>query len=152
MHTGNLLGQIPSPLPSEVFADLVSTNNVRIERILSQGQQTPTGEWFDQDEHEWVLLVQGEAILVFITPDTGVQERVHLGPGDYINIPAHLQHKHPGAPSAQGGVDPSDRDNHLALRLLLASSRLKKAMLLLRRSKRRPWRRKKAQSVDWASC
>lgn len=81
MHTGNLLGQIPSPLPSEVFADLVSTNNVRIERILSQGQQTPTGEWFDQDEHEWVLLVQGEAILVFITPDTGVQERVHLGRG-----------------------------------------------------------------------
>ena len=66
MHTGNLLGQIPSPLPSEVFADLVSTNNVRIERILSQGQQTPTGEWFDQDEHEWVLLVQGEAILVHI--------------------------------------------------------------------------------------
>ncbi len=93
MHTGNLLGQIPSPLPSEVFADLVSTNNVRIERILSQGQQTPTGEWFDQDEHEWVLLVQGEAILIFITPDTGVQERVHLGPGDYINIPAHLQHR-----------------------------------------------------------
>ncbi|MFM5793163.1 cupin domain-containing protein, partial [Aeromonas caviae] len=71
----------------------ISTNNVRIERILSQGQQTPTGEWFDQDEHEWVLLVQGEAILVFITPDTGVQERVHLGPGDYINIPAHLQHR-----------------------------------------------------------
>ncbi|MBS4722523.1 cupin domain-containing protein [Aeromonas caviae] len=93
MHTGNLIGQTPSPLPSEVFADLVSTNNVRIERILSQGQQTPTGEWFDQDEHEWVLLVQGEAILVFITPDTGVQERVHLGPGDYINIPAHLQHR-----------------------------------------------------------
>lgn len=26
-------------------------------------------------------------------PDTGVQERVHLGPGDYINIPAHLQHR-----------------------------------------------------------
>lgn len=23
MHTGNLLGRIPSPLPSEVFADLV---------------------------------------------------------------------------------------------------------------------------------
>ena len=37
-------------------------------------------------------------------------------------------HQHPGAPSAQGGVDPSDRDNRLALRLLLAGSRLKKAM------------------------
>ena len=72
MHTGNLLGQIPSPLPNEVFTDLVSTNHFRIERILSQGQQTPTGEWFDQDEHEWVLLVQGEAILVFITPDSTV--------------------------------------------------------------------------------
>ena len=57
MHTGNLLGQIPSPLPNEVFTDLVSTNHFRIERILSQGQQTPTGEWFDQDEHEWVALI-----------------------------------------------------------------------------------------------
>ncbi len=93
MHTGNLFGQIPSPLPNEVFTDLVSTNHVRIERILSLGHQTPSGEWFDQDEHEWVLLVQGEAILVFITPDTGEQERAHLGPGDYINIPAHLQHR-----------------------------------------------------------
>lgn len=27
MHTGNLLGQIPSPLPNEVFTDLVSTNH-----------------------------------------------------------------------------------------------------------------------------
>ncbi|MGS3186036.1 cupin domain-containing protein [Aeromonas taiwanensis] len=93
MHTGNLLGKIPSPLPNEVFMDLVSTNHFRIERILSLGHQTPSGEWFDQDEHEWVLLVQGEAILVFITPDTGEQERAHLGPGDYINIPAHLQHR-----------------------------------------------------------
>ncbi|WP_043762523.1 cupin domain-containing protein [Aeromonas taiwanensis] len=93
MHTGNLLGKIPSPLPNEVFTDLVSTNHFRIERILSLGHQTPSGEWFDQDEHEWVLLVQGEAILVFITPDTGEQERAHLGPGDYINIPAHLQHR-----------------------------------------------------------
>ena len=79
MHTGNLLGQIP-PLPSEVFADLVSTNNVRIEHILSQGQQTPTGEWFDQDEHEWVCWCRrGHPGL----HHTGyrVQERVHLGPG-----------------------------------------------------------------------
>ena len=30
MHTGNLLGQIPSPLPNEVFTDLVSTNHFRI--------------------------------------------------------------------------------------------------------------------------
>ncbi len=82
MHTGNLLGQIPSPLPNEVFTDLVSTNHFRIERILSQGQQTPTGEWFDQDEHEWVAVIQGEAIRVFISPDTGGQWRVHLGPGD----------------------------------------------------------------------
>ena len=55
MHTGNLLGQIPSPLPYDLFTDLVSTNHFRIERILSQGQPTPTGEWFDQDEHEWCI-------------------------------------------------------------------------------------------------
>ena len=29
MHTGNLLGQIPSPLPNEVFTDLVSTNHCK---------------------------------------------------------------------------------------------------------------------------
>lgn len=93
MHTGNLLAHIPSPLPTELFSDLVSTNHFRIERIVSQGQHTPPGEWFDQDEHEWVLVVQGEAILLFLEPEAGAQERVHLGPGDYINIPARCQHR-----------------------------------------------------------
>ena len=88
MHTGNLLGQIPSPLPSEVFADLVSTNNVRIERILSQGQQTPTGEWFDQDEHEWVIVLKGEARLQFED-----SEPLHLTPGAHVLIPAHQKHR-----------------------------------------------------------
>ena len=134
----------PDPPPCPVKCSRIwSAPTMFVSSAFSpRGQQTPTGEWFDQDEHEWVLLVQGEAILVFITPDTGYRNASIWGRG---------LHQHPGAPSAQGGVDPSDRDNRLALRLLLASSRLKKAMLLLRRSKRRPWRRKKAQSVDWAS-
>ena len=71
----------------------------------------------------------GEAILVFITPDTEVQ-RVHLGPG-ITSTSRGLQHRGPIRTSlptfskltAQEGMDPSDRDdNRLALRLLLAET------------------------------
>ena len=136
MHTGNLLGQIP-PLPSEVFADLVSTNNVRIERILPPRAADPTGEWFDQDEHEWCAGA-GEAILVFITPIPGARTRPSGGRG--------LSTSRRTFSTGWSGTHPTET-NRLALRLLLVSSRLKKAMLLLRR---RGDRGEKAQSVDWA--
>ncbi|MGY3859957.1 MULTISPECIES: cupin domain-containing protein [Aeromonas] len=93
MHTRNLLNDIPSPLPTEFFQDLVSTNHLRIERIVSHGHQTPPGEWYDQDEHEWVLIVQGEASLLFVDPQTQEQQQVLLGPGDHINIPARQKHR-----------------------------------------------------------
>ena len=47
---------LPEPLPDdEVFTELISSEGVRIERIVSSGQTTPTGEWYDQDRDEWVL-------------------------------------------------------------------------------------------------
>ena len=93
MHTRNLLNDIPSPLPTELFQDLVSTNHLRIERILSHGHHTVPGEWYDQDEHEWILVVQGEASLLFIDPQTQQQQLVQLGPGARINIPARQKHR-----------------------------------------------------------
>jgi hypothetical protein len=136
MHTGNLLGQI-SPLPSEVFADLVSTNNVRIERSSPRGRPLPESGSIRMNTNGYCWCRE--------KPSWSSSHRI---PG-YRNasIWGRGLHQHPGAPSAQGGVDPSDRDNRLALRLLLASSRLKKAMLLLRRSKRRPWRQKPSLST-----
>ena len=57
---------LPSSLPNlELFESLVSTDNILIERIISTGQTTPPGELYDQAKDEWVILLQGEAILAY---------------------------------------------------------------------------------------
>ena len=83
----NLLSPIPASLPQEFTDSLVQAKAVRIERIVSQGHASPAGFWFDQDQHEWVLLVQGAARLQF------AEEMRELKPGDWINIPAHQKHR-----------------------------------------------------------
>jgi len=62
---------------------------VRIERILSKGHSSPPDFWYDQEQHEWVLLVAGEARLRFERDD----HVLHLKPGDYVNIAAHEKHR-----------------------------------------------------------
>ena len=79
---------LPDPLPdAEVLTDLVSSNAVRIERIVSSGQTTPENEWYDQDLDEWVVLIQGEASLEYKDGD-----QVRLKAGDHVLIPAHVRH------------------------------------------------------------
>lgn len=85
----NLLSHIPPSLPEEVFEELVKTPSVRIERIISRGHTTPKSDWYDQDEHEWVLVVKGEARILFEAD----QREVYLQEGDYLNIPAHQRHQ-----------------------------------------------------------
>lgn len=84
----NLLTPLPQAHGAEQFTALLSTPGVRIERIVSQGQSSPEHDWYDQDEHEWVMLVQGAAQLMF---DDG--RLVRLQAGDYLNIPAHQRHR-----------------------------------------------------------
>lgn len=85
----NILHNIPAKLPEEVFEDIIKTSSVRIERIISKGHTTSSNEWYDQDEHEWVLVVKGEAIIRFEESN----REVHLKEGDYINILAHQRHQ-----------------------------------------------------------
>ncbi len=68
---------------------LVNCDHVRIERIVSHGHASPEGFWYDQDEHEWVVVIQGEAVLRF--EDT--TEPMRLRPGDYVNILSHRRHR-----------------------------------------------------------
>lgn len=84
----NLYDDIPAKLPQEVFTDLLTAGSVRIERILSHGQTSPASDWYDQDEHEWVLVLQGKGELTFENGDC-----VRLSAGDYLNIPAHTRHR-----------------------------------------------------------
>ena len=84
----NLFAEIPGDLPEEVIQPLLSTHGLRIERIISLGHASPEGFWYDQDAHQWVLLLKGAARLRFEG-----EESIDLRPGSFINIPAHWLHR-----------------------------------------------------------
>ena len=80
---------LPSEIPDrELFEPLVSSNNILIERIVSTGQTTPSGEWYDQEKDEWIILLQGKAELAY-----GDGSRITLKAGDYLLIKAHQKHR-----------------------------------------------------------
>ena len=83
----NLLTDLPRHLPDELITTLLEAANVRIERIVSHGHASPEGFWYDQDQHEWVLVLKGAARLRF---EDGA---VEMKPGDFVNIPAHKKHR-----------------------------------------------------------
>ena len=83
----NLFSNIPSNLPEELIETLIQSDGVRIERIVSHGHASPEGFWYDQDEHEWVVVLQGAARLQL------EDKTVDLRPGDPINLPAHTKHR-----------------------------------------------------------
>ena len=85
----NLFTDLPTNLPEELVEVLTKNQHVRIERIVSTGHTSPKNFWYDQDEHEWVVVIRGAARLMFEEED----EPVEMGPGDYINIPAHRKHR-----------------------------------------------------------
>src|SRR5688572_25751925 len=84
----NLFSNLPSCLPEELVDLIVAAPNVRVERIVSTGQSSPEGFWYDQHDHEWVAVLQGQARLEF---DDG--EVLSMGPGDSVLIPAHRRHR-----------------------------------------------------------
>ncbi len=53
-----------------------------------RGHASPESDWYDQDEHEWVMVLKGEAKIEFENQST-----VHLVSGSHLNIPAHTRHK-----------------------------------------------------------
>jgi len=78
-----------STAKNEQFSDLLKRPGLRIERIVSTGQCSPAGFWYDQPEGEWVLLIQGEARLRFADE----AEAHPLKAGDYIDIAPHRRHR-----------------------------------------------------------
>ena len=91
MEKSSILDDINKNAKEEIFSDLVKNKNVRIERIVSTGQTSPKDFWYDQEENEFVLLLDGEAILEF-KEDDKVRE-VKLNKDDYIDIKAHVKHR-----------------------------------------------------------
>jgi len=85
----NLLQDIRSNVDDERFETLAVGRACRVERIVSTGQATPVGEWYDPNQAEWVMVVQGNAKLLI---DGEAAPRA-LGAGDYILLPAHCRHR-----------------------------------------------------------
>jgi cupin 2 domain-containing protein len=70
---------------SETFSTLFQNDSLKIETICSW-LKTP-GEIYDQDRDEWVILLEGEAVLE-------IDNRVlTLQRGDYFFIPKHRVHR-----------------------------------------------------------
>lgn len=84
----NFFSDLPVDLSAEVFEKLAGNGNVTVERIISHGQSTPAEQWYDQTQHEFVMLLKGEATLAF-----ELGELVVLTPGDYLTILPHQKHR-----------------------------------------------------------
>jgi len=87
-------GSLKTGLPARAIADelteaLYQAPGVRIERIVSTGQVTPEGQWYDQESDEFVLVVTGAARLLI---EGEAQER-ELASGDWLLLPAHCRHR-----------------------------------------------------------
>lgn len=85
----NLFQNIPNATDEESVREILKHPSVRIERIVSHGQASPPGFWYDQEEHEWVALLSGQAMMHV----EGQYAEVNLGPGDTLYLPAHIKHR-----------------------------------------------------------
>lgn len=85
--TTNLFADLPLNLPKELVTILLDAADVRIERIVSHGHASAADFWYDQPQHEWVIVLKGAARLQF---EDGM---VEMKPGDFINIPAFKKHR-----------------------------------------------------------
>ena len=89
MQVDNIYSNICFDLKEERFETILENPQFKIERIVSNGQSTPPGDWYDQDTCEWVILLKGSAGIRF----EGSEKTCRLLPGDYIHIPAHVRHR-----------------------------------------------------------
>ena len=86
---GNLFADIGPAAADETFATLAERPGAAIERIVSMGQASPEGFWYDQDWTEWVVVLAGEAALRI----EGEAAPRTLRPGDWLELPAGVRHR-----------------------------------------------------------
>jgi cupin 2 domain-containing protein len=84
----NIFKSLPSETTKEVFDVLLQNKTIRIERIVSKGHTSPASGWYDQEDNEWVLVLEGAGAILFADG-----RQVTLNKGDFLHIPAHDKHK-----------------------------------------------------------
>lgn len=88
MKVGHLMQDLDAARAEERFVELARGGAARVERIVTLGQVSPPGFWYDQADSEWVMVVCGGARLEV----EGAGE-VTLAAGDWIELPAHTRHR-----------------------------------------------------------
>ena len=88
LKLNNIFELLPEDADKEIFENLIDSGSVKVERIISRGQASPPAGWHDQDQAEWVMILQGEAII-----SVEHDRDYHLVAGSYLNIPAHTRHR-----------------------------------------------------------
>jgi cupin 2 domain-containing protein len=89
IKSGDLLADAPRRSAEEITSVIAQTPGARIERIVSAGQASPPGFWYDQNWTEWVFLISGSAGLLI----EGEKAPRVLRPGGYVELPAHMRHR-----------------------------------------------------------
>lgn len=84
----NIFRDIPKELPEELIEILTEKNGIKIERIISRNHSSPKDYWYNQENDEFVLLLEGSAKVKYYNSDT-----FNLQKGDYLIIPAHQKHR-----------------------------------------------------------
>lgn len=88
--TNNIFADLPqSDLPEEIIQILHNSTDISIKKIISTGQISPPGFWYDQPRNEWVIVLKGNAVIEFAEGN-----RLHkMQKGDFLFIPAHQKHR-----------------------------------------------------------
>lgn len=77
----------------DLLLEVNGIHNFRIERIVSKGYASAKDFWYNQDENEWVILIQGQAELIFENEPGNQLVRMPLSKGNYLFIPKHQKHR-----------------------------------------------------------
>ena len=86
--TKNIFAEIPNTLPEEVFEKIIEGKEFFVERIISDGHDSPPNFWYDQERNEFIMLMSGSAKILYDDGNSFI-----LSPGDYLVIPAHQKHR-----------------------------------------------------------
>ena len=87
MEKYNIFDKIIVDKEEENFFEIFKNETIKIEKIVSNGQISPENLWYEQEKSEFILLLEGFAILEF------ENREVELKKGDCINIKAKQKHR-----------------------------------------------------------
>ncbi|MDR1242661.1 MAG: cupin domain-containing protein [Deltaproteobacteria bacterium] len=88
-HIFNFPEFIKKPGQPELFETLCGgSGKFKVERIVSWGHVTAAGEWYDQENDEWAMVLEGEAVIGF---SDGTETRLRRG--ESIVLPRFRRHR-----------------------------------------------------------